>query len=264
MTRQRKRRPGLTRFDVLVGLALFGFLVGLLLPAVQQARQADELTRCRNNLKALAVALHKCNDTYKELPPIAAVFSKANAQGTLFFFLLPYIGEEKLFESAGGSVWKNGVYATPVQSFLCPGDRTAPPDHQYQGYLAMGNYAANWLVFSKGGARIPASFADGTSNTIVLAERFQLCDGQPNAWGYVGYHYRTPMFMYYSHAKFQIQPGGEENTCDPRVPQSQHAEGLPVALGDGSVRVLNIALSAVTGYGARTPAGGETLGADWN
>src|SRR5262245_30090024 len=34
MTRQRKRRPGLTRFDVLVGLALFGFLVGLLLPAV--------------------------------------------------------------------------------------------------------------------------------------------------------------------------------------------------------------------------------------
>jgi hypothetical protein len=264
MPRQHLQRLGVTRFDVLVPLVLLAFLVGLLLPAVQQARQADQRARCQNNLGALGLALHKCHDTYKELPPTAAFFSKANGQGTVFFFLLPFVGEDKLYKSAGASVWKQGVYATPVQAYLCPADATAPPDHQYKGYLATSNYAANWLVFSKGGARIPASFPDGTSNTIVFAERHQVCDAQPNAWGYVGYHYRTPMFMYYSLAKFQVQPSTEDNPCDPRVPQSAHAEGLPVTMGDGSARVVRGNVSAATWYSACTPAGGELLGADWN
>jgi prepilin-type processing-associated H-X9-DG protein len=249
---------------LLAVLALSVFATGLLLPALLQARGQAEREQCKTNLRHLGLALHACQDSYNKLPPVFGPFTTAQSEGTLVFYLIPYLEENHVYNDAQGSVWKNGTFAKVIKGFLCPADAGAPEKHLYRDYLATSNYAANWLVFGKDGAKIPGSFPDGLSNTIVFGERFQMCNGQPNAWAYTGYYYWAPMFMYYSHDLFQVAPDAKSKECDVRRTQTPHAGGMPVALADGSVRVLGEGISARTLLLACIPDDGEKLPADWN
>lgn len=62
------RRPGLTRFDVLAGVAAFGLVVGLLAPALSKAREAEARARCTDNLKKIGIAAHAYHDQHNCLP----------------------------------------------------------------------------------------------------------------------------------------------------------------------------------------------------
>lgn len=238
------RRSGLTALQLLVVLALILILLALLLPAVQKVREAAMRMQSMNNLKQLCLAMHNVNDSFRKLPPIAGPFAGAQA-GTLHFYLLPYIEQDGLYRKANGKVWNDDVWGQSVVTFLDPADRSAPPGGKYRSWLATTNYPGNWLVFKDGGASLPASFPDGVSNTLVFAQRYQMCHGAPTAWGYPHNDVWAPQFAYDSTARFQILPTQDE--CDPTLAQSVYSVML-AGLGDGSVRTLSDNLSSRNWY----------------
>ncbi len=214
-----------------------------------------------------------CSDTHQGLLPPSIGVYPANVngagEGTLHFHLLPYIEQQNIYNLSSNNdpqklryrVSYKGTAAFPIKVFLAPKDPSAPPGNVYDGWLALCNYPLNYLVFGKGGNRFPASITDGTSNTIFFAQRYQMCNGQPHAWGYDGWYYWAPMFAYYSTELFQVMPAQAD--CDPERTQSLTKDHIQVGVGDGSVKFLTPKFSAKTWLLACQPNDGEPMPADW-
>jgi hypothetical protein len=254
--RSEPRRPGFGRTDLLAALALLVLGTGVAMPAVYQASAKQDRETAVNNLKQLALAAHNAHDANRQFPP--SVGKYGGKDGSLHFHLLPYV--EQL------QVWQAGDLAASIKDLRDPGDRSAPQNGVYKKAFGTTSYAGNWLVF-KGGPRAPgaakiAHISDGLSNTIMFAQRYQMCHSTPNAWGYDQLYYWTPMFAYFSLGKFQVHPPQE--TCDPALPQSILREGMVCAFCDGSVHVLGNNLSPVTWAHLCCPDDGQPIPADWD
>jgi prepilin-type N-terminal cleavage/methylation domain-containing protein len=191
-------------------------------------------------------------------------------------------------------------YTVPQKMFQCPSDPNYLDGMANVGNpptpWALSSYAANYQVFGKpaagnnyltnmdGVANIPGTFTDGQSQTILFAEKYSRCGNYDNLWaGTSTDNNYMPMFEYgdpisltgYTTpaggppgmvgpgSKFQTTPNPYQTACNSAVASTPHPAGILVALGDGSVRLVNAAVSGPTWWAACTPNGNDVLGPDW-
>jgi prepilin-type N-terminal cleavage/methylation domain-containing protein len=214
---------------------------------------------------------------------------------TVFAWLLPYVEQGNVFEAMSPSGYAGGQYMKVIPIYLCPTDPSIVHGMNLTKLggadnWAASSYGANYFVFGnpkassdalrvQGDNVMPTSFPDGLSNTIFFTEMYGTCGATGDInnlygslWADSNQTWR-PIFCtntaaknanggYAPCAKFQVQPDFI-NSCDPSRAASSHAQGIPVCLGDGSVRFVSVNISATTWANACDPRDGNELGPDW-
>ena len=149
------RRRAFTLIELLVVIAIIGVLIALLLPAIQQAREAARRGQCLNNLKQLGHALHNYHDAYRLLPPgsVGQNFTGSTPQCmSLLALLLPNLGLDTLYQSINFDVTyahppNSTAKGTKVEAFICPSYRHEfyANEHGYRGGGTFRAYITNYL-----------------------------------------------------------------------------------------------------------------------
>lgn len=203
-TGRRGGRRAFTLIEMLVVIAIIGVLAALLIPAVQQAREAAARTQCANNMRQMGLALHNYLDRNKRFPTSG---EGVNAAGTgtafdlqsTFTLILPFMEGGDIYERYDLSLPYNGsagnrtVAQTVIPSYLCPSNPARPAGgrdslgYGYTDYMpvaytdidpsgTVGNNVrlAAGSQRSPGGLKLGGSTAgditDGLSKTIAIME----------------------------------------------------------------------------------------------
>ncbi|MCC9604718.1 DUF1559 domain-containing protein [Blastopirellula sp. JC732] len=166
------RRRGFTLVELLVVIAIIGVLIALLLPAVQQAREAARRSQCQNNLKQLGLALHNYHDTYQSFPPTCvkeANQDQPGSQQATFWsaFILPQIEQGNIYDKIQGMgfgiVWNDSgnnqnLLNTKIEAYRCP----SAPDANTSTQEGVTHYRANYGVVTSG--TVGYNSSHGTNN----------------------------------------------------------------------------------------------------
>jgi prepilin-type N-terminal cleavage/methylation domain-containing protein len=184
MHKTQAKRHGFTLVELLVTIAIIGVIAGLLLPAIQSAREAARKVQCHNNLKNQMLGVLSFEETRRIIPP-----GRMQKDGTNFswmFLILPYIEQQPLYQNfdlkqSWNSAFNNQHSLTAIPLYRCPSSiKDFKGDTDYTGinstfvgwepHLSFEN-RGTFVDFSQDSPAISlSSVTDGLSNTICISE----------------------------------------------------------------------------------------------
>jgi prepilin-type N-terminal cleavage/methylation domain-containing protein/prepilin-type processing-associated H-X9-DG protein len=186
---RRRSSLGFTLIELLVVIAIIGVLIALLLPAVQQAREAARRSQCVNNLKQIGLALSNYESAYRVFPVGLDEYTHATYamfgpityanRSCAFFHILPFMEQEGWynrfnFDLGTQIVGNSTIMNTAVSSYVCPSDTDNIRLNPASGFVpnTQGSYAMNF----------------GTTPVT------QWVYGQDPRWGHYAYIYGNGFF----------------------------------------------------------------------
>jgi prepilin-type N-terminal cleavage/methylation domain-containing protein/prepilin-type processing-associated H-X9-DG protein len=206
---RRSFRSGFTLVELIVCMAIFTVLLGLILSGIQNTRAAAANLACKNNLKNITLAMHNYHQAHHHLPPgnVSAETPRPMAGSSWLVFILPYMEQSQLWNSAVAADTAIPIYATKnrfvipphtglmtvVPAYTCPADtRLSTPRFStytntlaaFTSYLGV-NGGVDYCeldadtrqtskycgLFGSGSKYNFSIVTDGLSNTLFIGER---------------------------------------------------------------------------------------------
>ena len=291
-------RRGFTLIELLVVIAIIGVLVGLLLPAVQQAREAARRSSCGNKLKQQGLAAHNYADKHASrgdnfLPcamgnNAAGAANSTNPVATTVGWshiikILPYGEENNLYNAIGG----NGSYVVPGTGSTAANNATSGTNTVEVDWLICPSfvgttagqsvYKANVGTSDETGATASAS---GTFNAKTLGDNgglglhqdkgfASMRDGTSNTLMIVEENYNENYWEGHANGStYGLTGTGTAVSPIPGIasqqfPSSPHAGGVSgYAMGDGSSGFMSSTISPATLQALATANNSDTIGDD--
>lgn len=287
----RTNRRGFTLVELLVVIAIIGILIGMLLPAVQQVREAARRAACQNKIRQIGLAGLNFECTHGFLPPPRIGLGEINFQGSAFVILLPFVDQQGRhgqidIDSAISSGSNGDLVSQALDIYICPSMQlhdVEAADLPGEGSYII-NYATQYRPSARGlevdgaFAQAPKSdaekyrlgleaFTDGTSNTFFFGEiDNSLVTDFSSLWGGYyswanGYWDNSQSHLEGTFNAKEIGPEltGEEQIREFRTFRSDHPGGVNFCFVDGSTRFIPDTISSDALTSAVTRSGGEVL-----
>lgn len=225
----------------MVGILMCAGFVALLLPAVQQAREAARRVQCQNHLKQIGLALHNYHDAFNTFPPAYVADEDGKPMHSWRVLILPYLDEPALYAQYDFTQPWDGpnnsrILNSRPQVYSCPS--------QAQGDGTSTAYAATFgasCIFRGSEPVSIREITDGTSSTLLVAE----ADGAKIPW-------TAPRDVNVDELGAAV--------LGPTGISSLHRGGFHALLADGSVRLISGTINLSTLQALFTRAGGEVVG----